>query len=191
MDIVLDNEKYGLLSKIRSFFHSCRVTSMTPIALTIPADVLDRTEIICKQITHDIVEDENDDLEVTIDEIVLVLYENFLKENTKHYNSKRVYELLSKNFLGIKTIRIGTGKEFETINYLPKDISISEVGIEFDNSLIEQGELILSEIYHIYKVKFNIKHLISQIWINYIEEYKQGKRKYSYKALVDMIKDNY
>ncbi|WP_455822433.1 hypothetical protein [Clostridium butyricum] len=68
------------------------------ISVSIPSDILYRSQLICEYIKGEIDED------FDLDNLLMILYMNFIKECVKNYNPKSVYALLNKTYYDTKKL---------------------------------------------------------------------------------------
>lgn len=148
--------------------------------ISIPADILYRSKLICEYIEGEIDED------FDINNMLMLLYLNFIKECVKNYNPKYVYNLLNKSYYDTRNIIISDGKNNISIDRSPIKLSVLKVSISTDD--YKKGQLILDEIYELYQSRYSFSKLIECLWMDFIYSYKTGQNKKAYNSIVKMLK---
>lgn len=155
------------------------------IEIKLPSNVLHRTELMCIYISEEIKDT------FTINDFLMLLYLDFVKYAIKNYNPKRVLkEAMRKNELyqdDELTIVINDKTYIANKN----SIRYSYVDITMSKSEIRKGEIILDELYDLYKFKIPFEVLLSNLWINFIEDYQNGTNKRAYTSIVKLLKQVY
>lgn len=168
----------GFFSRIINCFRA--EPNTTDIELIIPKDVFYRTELMCECISDEL------DLDFELAHFLTALYDNFIYEAVTRYDTKKIARSLQlRKKYERKTIITIDGKQ-EVYNLIADNTNT--ILIEMQNNDIKKGELILSELKALYHCDASFPELMSSIWIDYIEQYKQGK-KTAYSQLLNLIKE--
>ncbi|MDU2121871.1 MAG: hypothetical protein E7E64_04990 [Clostridium celatum] len=176
----LFSKKSSIFSRFKSYINSLTTTEI--INLIIPTDIYIRTELMCKCISSDI------GVDWQVIHFIFYIYQSFIKDTIEKYEPKKIVKMItshSKYFQ--KTTFSINGEEFSYSKYSKR---VSKLVIELDKKEIEKGELILSEIRELYGCDVGFGELVSILWIDYIEEYKQGNNKKAYKALHKLVSES-
>ena len=159
------------------------ITNTQTFEIRIKDDILYRTELMCMAISEQLKK------EFDPSDLVTILYMDFVKYAIKNYNPERVLkEATIKNYQNemdnyIKLIT--DGKEYV---YKKNNRSYTTVLYRLNKREVKKGELILNELNDLYKVKIPFEVLISNLWTNFIEDYKLGKNKRAYTSIVKLLK---
>ena len=168
----------GFFARMINFFKV--EPSVTNIELVVPNDVYYRTELICECISDEL------DLDFGLAHFLTALYDNFIYEAITKYDTKKIIKSLrSRRIYERKAVVVIDGEE--ELCTLFAD-NISTILIEMQNSDIKKGELILSELEALYSCNVSFPELMSNVWIDYIEQYKQGN-KTAYSHLLKIIRE--
>lgn len=177
----LTNKKTNILSRIKSYFESLSTTEI--INLIIPTDVFYRTELMCKCISSDI------GIEWELIHFIFYIYQGFIQDTIEKYEPKKIIRMISRNSKYFqKTTFSVDGEDFSYSKYSNR---ISKLVIELDKEEVKKGELILCELGELYGCNINFGELLSIIWIDYIEEYKKGNNKKTYKTLHKLANETF
>lgn len=149
------------------------------ISVSIPSDILYRSQLICEYIKGEIDED------FDLDNLLMILYMNFIKECVKNYNPKSVYALLNKTYYDTKNIIISDGKNDISIARAPVKLSVLELSISTMD--FKKGQLILDEIYELYHSRYSFSKLLESLWMDLIYSYKTGQNKRAYHSIIKML----
>ena len=181
---------YGILhtnfiSKITYFIYNLldafvQEDEIKTFTVSIPSDVLYRSKLICEYISDEIDED------FSLDNLLMILYLNFIKECVKNYNPKSTLNLLNKQYYDNKNIIISNGKDNVSIDRTP--IRLSHLKFSIVTKDFKKGKLILDEIYELYQSHYSFSKLIECLWMDFIYSYKTGQNKKAYHSIVNMLK---
>lgn len=149
--------------------------------LNIPSDTLYRTKLIC-----DFIEDEIDE-DFRLENFLMLIYLDFIKNAVKNYNPKSIYTLLNKSYYDTKTILLSDGNEIISIDRDPTDLSLLQITISRKD--FEKGQLILDEIYELYKSRYSFSKLLECLWMDFIASYKTGENKRAYHSIIKILKE--
>lgn len=175
------NRKVRFFDKLSCYLESLSKTKV--VNIMIPTDIYYRTELMCKCISSDI------EIEWEVIHFIFYIYESFIQDTIEKYNPKDIVKIISRSYKYFNKTNFNVnGEEFSYCKY---DNKVSRLVIKLDKKEIEKGELILSEIRELYGYNITFDELLSIIWINYIEEYKNGNNKKAYKTLYKLIKKEY
>ena len=147
--------------------------------LYIPSEIVLRTKLICNYISQE----ENCDFD--IQSLIYLLYADFIKNAVEHYNPKKVFEKLTKNYINEQKLIITNGYEKVII---ASKISYYKIEIEFDKEEATNGQLILNEIEELFHKRISFNSLISQLWISFISDYKTGKNAQAFNYIKKILK---
>ena len=175
----------NLIGKITYFLYNLldmlvSKENIKTFTISIPSDVLYRSKLICEYIQEEI--DDN----FNLDNLLMLLYINFIKECVKNYNPKSVYILLNKVFYDTKNIIISDGKDNISIDRTP--VKLSDLKISISTKDFKKGQLILDEIYELYESRYSFSRLLECLWMDFIYSYKTGQNKRAYSSIVNMLK---
>lgn len=153
--------------------------------IKIPSSVLNRTKLMCMYIQDEV------DCTFTINDFFMLLYSDFVKYAVKNYNPKRVLR---------ETMRKDNNEDNNSLTIVIDDkkyivkkenISYSTIIITMSKREIKKGEIILDELYDLYKYKIPFELLLANLWINFIEDYQNGVNKRAYTSIVKILKELY
>ena len=168
------------LMKIKSFFENVSESNEVIFDVNIPKNILFRTELICEYVQ------EEHDYNFNLNNFLMLLYLDFVKTSIKTYNPEKVFQLLSKDFFETDLL-ISNGSE--SCNIKRNNFEFSNITISIARKDYLKGQLILDELYDIYKCKFSFSHLIEALWLDFIECYKTGSKKRAYYSIINLLKD--
>lgn len=175
--------------KTLSFFYrlNCILNSLftkeydPEFTLSIPNSIVHRTKLICSYIKSE------HGYDFELENFLMLLYLDFIKNSIRNYNPKKLFNDLSKNYYEDDYLVISTGDykyNIEKTKYTKIDITI----IMSDED-VEKGQLILDELYDLYHYKISFSKLLENLWIGFIEDYKCGINKRAYHSIVKLLKD--
>ena len=168
---------YFIYNLLDMFIPEEKVKTFT---ISIPSHVLYRSKLICEYIEEEIEDDFN------LDNLLMLLYMNFIKESIKTYNPKSIYILLNKSFYDTRNITISDGNHNISIDRAPIKLSHLEISISTKN--FKKGQLILDELYELYQSRFSFSKLLESLWMDFIYSYKTGENKKAYNSIVNMLR---
>lgn len=149
--------------------------------ISIPDNIIHRTELICSYIR----DEQGYDFE--IENFLMLLYFDFIKNSIKNYNPKKVFEDLNKDFYKEEYIDLVIHNEHcrvRTAKYNKTNITMSMAKED-----VKKGQLILDELYDLYGYRFQFSKLLENLWIRFIEDYKTGTNKRAYHSIVKLLKE--
>ncbi|MGL4772232.1 MAG: hypothetical protein ACRC2K_01590 [Clostridium sp.] len=149
--------------------------------ISIPNNVLHRTELICKFISSE----KGYDFE--IENFLMLLYLDFIKNSIKSYNPKKIYTQLTTKYYENRTIILESGDECFQVNI--KDTSFSTLEISMDREDVSKGQLILDELYDLYNIRISFNRLLEALWIGFIEGYKRGDNNKAFKTIASLLEN--
>lgn len=141
-------------------------TSYYHAQISIPGDILYRTELMCQYISK------HSDLDFELDSFIKIIYLKFINDCVEKYDPKKVYKMLTSEHYNII---ISNGTDECIINRSNKKMYSLYIELPYED--VKAGELILRELYELYKYKFSFKTLLEQLWLDFINQYKTGKNK--------------
>lgn len=157
------------------------VDSDPEFELNIPTNIIHRTELICEYIKTE----KGYDFEM--EEFLMLLYIDFIKNCVKNYNPQRVFKDLSKDYYDdhyITAIEDGIA-----YNIPMKKYSKAKLVISMAEEDTKKGQLILDELYDLYGYRISFSKLLENLWIGFIEDYKTGENKRAYHSIVKLLKE--
>lgn len=198
MDMVYTRRNRGFLEKILD-----SLCCIEEFEIVLPAGIVERTELMCLFVKEET--GQNFD----ISDFLFLLYKDFVYYAVKNPVPRRILKEASK--------KVGTSDNIETkkkannddyikivcngIEYLERPIDYVEekknkksaqtekvVVIKVDKKEIRKGEIILEELYSTMGVKITMEELFESLWINFIEDYRNGINKRAYKSIVAILK---
>lgn len=173
--------KLSLFYKIKNILQNLLVTESSPMfTLHIPNNTLYRTELICKYISDE------QGYDFGLENFLMLLYLDFIQDAIKHYNPHKIFELLKKSYYTSETIILSNGIDTYSIDKV--DLNVCNLTITMSESDVKKGELILNEIYELYRYRFQFSKLLESLWLNFIEGYKCGDNKRAYHSMVNLLK---
>ena len=174
--------KENIFDKIRNaisdFFVAEEIPSFT---LQIPRNILLRTDLICKYIS------EEKGYSFNLENFLMLLYLDFIKTTIRDYNPEKVFKMLSKSYCDTSTLKLSNGVDCCIIDR--SNVNMGTLTITMDEDDVEKGQLILDEIYELYKHRFSFSRLIEVLWLSFIDDYKCGENKRAYHSIVKLLKD--
>lgn len=168
--------------KIKNIIDSFFLTDCNSLfTLQIPNSTLYRTELICRYIS-----DETED-SFELENFLMLLYMDFIKNSIKNYNPEKVFQKLRKIYYDSDTLIISNGTE--SYSFDRTNINLCNITISMSKKDIEKGQLILDEIYELYRYRFSFPKLLESLWLNFIDDYKTGDNKKAYQSIIDLLKE--
>lgn len=181
MNIINNFLKLSFLDKIFNFIDNIKEDHIITFNINIPKNVVIRTQLIC-----DLVQEEHNYI-FNINNFLMLLYINFIKTSIKSYNPEKTFKLLTQSFYEPDLILTnGSDKCIVKRN----NYEYNNITIEIDKNDFEKGQLILDELFDIYKYKISFSHLIEALWLDFIEAYKSGSNKKAYYFIIQLLKQN-
>lgn len=195
MDYV--NEKVGLLDRliagvdtsIKSLVYKidefCKENQRTITSkIEIPGNLFYRTELMCSYISEQM------DIDFTFVDFLMLLYKDFIKQSVKNYNPLSTYKFLIKKHDNCSkdSITISDGSS-TSIYYKNRNIKFKEVTLEVDKEEMKKGQLILDELEDLYNLDMSFDELLTQLWVSFIEDYKNGTNKRAYHSLIKILRE--
>lgn len=158
------------------------VESDPEFELCIPDNILHRTELICEYIKTE----KGYDFEV--EGFLMLLYMDFIKNCVKNYNPRKVLKQLTEDYYKdqyITAVNFGSTPEVIPIVKYKK----TKLIISMAEEDVKKGQLILDELYDLYRYRISFSKLLENIWIGFIEDYKTGENKRAYHSIVKILKE--
>lgn len=180
-------EKPSLLCRIAigidNFIENLFAVESDPeFELCIPDNILHRTELICEYIKTE----KGYDFEV--EGFLMLLYMDFIKNCIKNYNPRKVLKQLTENYYKdqyITAVNFGDTPEIIPIVKYKK----TKLVISMAEEDVRKGQLILDELYDLYRYRIPFSKLLENLWIGFIEDYKTGENKRAYHSIVKILKE--
>lgn len=171
----------NLIDRIINLFQSTDTVEQPTFDIQIPANILHRTELICNYIKKE----KGYDFE--IENFLMLLYLDFVRQSIVNYNPERVYKQLTKEYYQRDVMKLSIGDEIFEIERTDIDFKTLEITIAEED--VEQGMLILEELYDLYKIRISFNRLLESLWIGFVESYKRGENKRAYASIVKLLKE--
>lgn len=170
--------------------------------LSVPSDVISRTELMCLYISEEI------DEFIGINDILYLLYKDFINYSIKNPLPDRILKEATSKGIVKKEVEekeedeyikiVCDGVEYiEKVNNFEKkskkkrveDLNVSKtVYVKLAKREAEKGIIILNELYVTKGVKVTMEELLRNLWVNFIYDYRNGTNKRAYKSVVKMLK---
>lgn len=180
-DKFVDKPKGNSLWKYaKYFFQSCSTT--IDVEIRLPRNIFLRTKTICNYIESQL------DETFGVEDFIFTLYEDFINRSVRQYNPKKLYDLVTQSYDNHDTITLIFGDE--TYEYPRTNIQYTEIVFSMGKEEVNNGTLLLSEIYDLYGVSVNFDKMMTNIWVNFIEEYKRGDCNKALRQIIKMLKKN-
>lgn len=138
--------------------------------IKIPQNVVDRSKLLCSYISETLYSEFNIDVDINLEILITLLFHDYVTNSIEHYNIKKAFKELSKDYLNHDTLTISNGTEY----YIYETSNICSLEIQFPSSEVNKGMLILNEIYDTYKYRISFSKMLENIWIGFIEDYKNN-----------------
>jgi hypothetical protein len=169
-----------LLECIYSFIDS--FSKEMAITLIMPTNIVKRTQLICNYISEEL------HSEFGIYDLIMLLYENFIRNATKKYEPMKMFRELNRTYNYDDVIKISySDKEVYSFNRVECDRK--QVVITMSKEVASKGQLLLDELYDLYGHNLNIDKMIYKIWVNFIEDYKRGEENQVLRDIIKMLKN--
>ncbi|PLS19660.1 hypothetical protein CVD28_04385 [Bacillus sp. M6-12] len=173
-------ERYSFWDFIDSFISSFSKTESLEIA--VPKNVYLRTKLLCEYIS------EKGDMYFGVSDFLLTLYLEFLRTSIEKYNPKKIHEEMTRSHGYNQTLRIYVN---ESIYEYPKRAGKeSFISFTIDKKNKEKGQLLLDEMEDLYGQAPSLEELISNLWVNFIEDYKAGNNKRATNEIIRLMKNS-
>lgn len=172
--------------------------------LIMPGDIVDRTRLLCMYV------EEETGVSFSESEVVYLLYADFLNYYVKNPCQNRILKEVGRKVNSYKEKKKSDKDEDEYIKivcdgveYLEKPIDVDRnkeksndninknktVCIKMDKREAQKGKIVLDEIYITMGVRISMQELLASLWINFIEDYRNGKNKRAYKSIIKVLKN--
>lgn len=154
--------------------------------ISIPKDVLARTELMCLYIEEEVNES------FGLDEFVALLYNDFVKYAVKNPTPKRILREASskKNKKSTDSVikLVFNGVEYIEKSQNSSSLPYKRVSIKMSKREAQKGKVILDEIRSSEGIYISMEELLSNLWSNFIEDYRTGTNKRAYTSIVKILK---
>lgn len=152
------------------------------ITLVVPTNIVKRTQLICNYISEEL------HSEFDIYDLLMLLYENFIRNSIKKYEPMKIFRELNRTYSYDDVIKISySDKEVYSFNRVECDKK--QVVITMSKEVASKGQLLLDELYDLYGHNLNVDKMIYRIWINFIEDYKRGEENQVLRDIIKMLKN--
>lgn len=172
-------EFHSFFTRIEHFINSFSKT--VKLEIEIASFVYLRSKMLCEHI------EENFGVQITVPILIWVLYKDFLTQSFKTKDLFKVYQVLTSQ-----------NKDDDSIELYHNGELIDKTPRENKNKLIyrcsitkkeaRNGEALLAEMDELYSHNLMLEQMISKIWEDFIENYKQKGTKETVMGLVRAIK---
>ncbi|WP_113675757.1 hypothetical protein [Vallitalea guaymasensis] len=156
-------------------------SSTIDIDIRLPHNTFLRTLAICQYIESQL--DETFD----IADFIYILYTDFINSSIKQYNPKKLYKLVTQVYDYEDTITLTMGNV--VYKYSRNNIHMTEMTIAMKKADVNNGTLLLAELHDLYNINVNFDKLLTNIWIKFIEEYKNGDCNKALRQIIRMLKN--
>lgn len=199
MDMVFASRKRSFLEKILD-----GLCCVDEFEIVLPSAIVERTELMCLYIK----EETGQNFDVS--DFLYLLYKDFVYFAVKNPVPRRILKEASRtvsvNNVEKKKEKTATETEYikivcNGVEYLERPVNYVEekkeekpiikekvVIIKLDKKESKKGEIILDELYHTMGVEISMEELFASLWMNFIEDYKNGVNKRAYKSIVSILK---
>lgn len=153
-----------------------------------PGDIVDRTELLCIYI------EEETGKNFGLNEFVFLLYQDFLNYAVKNPIPSRILSEISRKNKKeeksefIKIVCNGVETYEKNICNNKKINRNKKALIQMDKRDAKKGKIILDEVYFSQGIYLSMEELISNLWTNFIVDYRKGVNKRAYKSIVKILK---
>ncbi|MGL5149927.1 MAG: hypothetical protein ACRC7N_05045 [Clostridium sp.] len=171
----------NIFSKIIDIFVKEEAIDDNIFEITLPNNVLHRTELICNYISSEYGHD------FSLDNFLMLLYLDFIKSSITNYNPKKIYAKLTTEYYKKKTLILESGDEKYEVVLNGDDFTTLTISIEEEDK--EKGMLILEELYDLYRIRISFNRLLEALWIDFIEGYKKGENTKAFKTIVNLLEN--
>ena len=152
------------------------------ITIKVPTDIIKRAELMCMYIEDDM------NCDFKIDNLMMLLYMDFVKYAIKNYNPNRVIkEVYRKREEVSDTLDIQINGQVHRVKR-EGSIKYSTLEIKIPKKEFEKGQLILDELEALYNCHVSFEKMFGNLLINFIEDYKTGVNKRAYTSIVKILK---
>lgn len=151
------------------------------VVVMLPKNILHRTQLLCEYVSSE------KGYDFSLENFLMLLYYDFMRESISQSSPEKIYKYIKRNTFEQEFITIAYGDYRET--FLRNDIDSVSITIEMGDDDMKKGELILTELNDVFGCNISIGELISSIWINFIEDYRNGTTKKAYKTIVKILND--
>lgn len=138
--------------------------------IKIPNTTITRSKLLCSYVSEILLSEFNIDIDIDLKMLITLLFKDYVNKSIENYNIKKIFKELSKDYLNHETLTISNG----TDNYIYEKSDISSIEIQFPSCEVNKGMLILNEIYETYKYRISFAKMLENIWIGFIEDYKNN-----------------
>lgn len=179
------NSNYQILDIVKSISQLFSFNKV--IHIKVPTNVIKRAELMCMYIEDDI------DCDFKIDNLMMLLYMDFVKYAVKNYNPTRVLKEATRkqrNFEDSDTIKLQINGEVQEVKR-KNTINYSTLEIKIPKKEYQKGQLILDELQSLYGCTIPFGVMFGNLLVNFIEDYKDGTNKRAYTSIVKILKRVY
>lgn len=181
ISLAIGRKKNEFITKLTSYIESFQKTES--LEIVIPKNVYVRTKLICDYIEDSL------DVSFQIANFLMLLYVEFLQTALKTYNPSIIYNAITRTHGYNEKLLIHDNEKVYAFKKQEKKQTILTIVI--DKKEAEKGRLLLEEIDDLYGQAPSLEKMIGTLWINYIEDYKEGKPHNSLPSIIALLKKHY
>lgn len=160
-----------------------RLSSTVVLKIEVPSIVYLKTQDVCETMNKRY-KDYN--VNYYAQHVVENLYNHFIMKayNNKH-GMKHAYEVLSRYSYNSPLVIVNHMTNEKHSFHHPVKNKMHDIRLQLNKQDARKGELLLYELDELYGHQYNLEHLISSVWIDFI----QDRRKSSDKKIINEILD--
>lgn len=181
LSIAIGRKKNEFVKNLTSYIASFKKTES--LEIVVPKNIYVRTKLICDYI------EETLDVSFQIANFLMLLYVEFLQTALKTYNPSTIHNAITRKHGYNEKLLIHDNEKVYACNKQEKKQTILTIVI--DKKEAEKGRLLLEEIDDLYGQAPSLEKMIGTLWINYIEDYKEGNPHNSIQSIITLLKKHY
>lgn len=181
ISLAIGRKKNEFIKNLTSYIESFQKTES--LEIVVPKNVYVRTKLICDYIEDSL------DVSFQIANFLMLLYVEFLQTALKSYNPSTIHNVITRTHGYNEKLLIHDNEKVYAFNKQEKKQTILTIVI--DKKEAEKGRLLLEEIDDLYGQAPSLEKMISTLWINYIEDYKEGNPHNSIPSIIALLKKHY
>jgi hypothetical protein len=174
----IQEKKRGFFEIIENLLLSFSKT--VSLRLQVPTNIYLRTELLCEYI------EEKVGVDFEINHFLMALYLDFLQKSISKYNPMKIYRKINQSHGYGDVLEIHANDK--VYKYKKRKENTTELFITIDKKDALKGEMLLAEIDELYGQAISLETMLSNLWINFIEEYKRGDNVKAFNEIVRMLK---
>lgn len=181
ISLAIGRKKNEFIKNLTSYIESFQKTES--LEIVVPKNVYVRTKLICDYIEDSL------DVSFQIANFLMLLYIEFLQTALKSYNPSTIHNVITRTHGYNEKLLIHDNEKVYAFNKQEKKQTILTIVI--DKKEAEKGRLLLEEIDDLYGHAPSLEKMIGTLWINYIEDYKEGNPHNSIQSIIALLKKHY